>query len=565
MSLDLEKLSKKDLLQELLKLKSDAERREEEARKFEKETRKFEKETRKFEKETRKLEEGNRKLEEGNRKLEEGNRKLEEEAQWLRYQLSELKRMLFGSKRERFEADSSQTKIDFEEYATEEQQQDETPVKETITYEREKPAKKHTGRNRIPEHLPVVEHILEPEEDTAEMKKIGEERTEILEYVPEKFFKLVLVRPKYARTEQSTEPANQEQKNVVIAELPSRPIEKCLAGNNLLAAILINKYVDHLPLYRQQQIFKRSDIEIAPSTIDAWVAHLGKLFDPLYQRLVDEVKAQSYLQADETTTRVLERQKKKDTHLGYYWVYHAPLARLVAFNYQKGRGKDAPREFLQGYEGVLQTDGYAVYRHYYANKQVTHLACWAHARRKFEKALQSDRKRAEHAMVEIQKLYAIERQAHDLTAEQRKELRLEKALPVINEFGKWLHAQRQQVLPKSPMGMAIEYVTPLWSSMQNYLHDGNLNIDNNLIENNIRPVALGRKNYLFAGSHKGAERSAMFYSFFACCKLNNINPQQWLHYVLENIADYKVNRLHELLPNNIDPEILMNFKSKWSM
>ncbi len=321
MSLDLEKLSKEDLLQEFLKLRSEVRQQEKDAQKKEVET---------------------LKLEKVNQALQKKAQGLQEETQALRHQLAQLKRMLFGSKRERFEADSTQIKIEFEEYATAEQLQDETPVKETITYDREKPTKKHAGRNRIPEQLPVVEHIIEPEQDTTDMKKIGEERTEILEYVPEKFFKLVLIRPKYARVDQKSELTSQEQKNIVVAELPSRPIEKCLAGNNLLAAILINKYIDHLPLYRQQQIFKRSDIEIAPSTIDKWVAHLGKLFDPLYQRLVDEVKAQSYLQADETTTRVLDKDKPKESHLGYYWVYHAPLARLAVFNYQKGRGKDAP-------------------------------------------------------------------------------------------------------------------------------------------------------------------------------------------------------------------------------
>jgi hypothetical protein len=351
-----------------------------------------------------------------------------------------------------------------------------------------------------------------------------------------------------------------ENKNVVIAGLPSRPIEKCLAGNSLLAALIINKYIDHLPLYRQQQIFKRSDIEIAPSTIDSWVAQVGKLLKILYDRLVDEVKSQTYLQADETTTKVLDNQKKKKTHLGYYWTYHAPLARLVAFDYQKGRGTDAPRGFLQGYQGILQTDGYNVYKHYYADKKVTHLGCWAHVRRKFENALGNDRKRAEHAMTEIQKLYAIEREAKDFTADERKALRLEKALPVINDLGKWLHVQRQQVLPKSPIGRAIAYVTPLWESLQNYLYDGHLHIDNNLIENCIRPVALGRKNYLFAGSHDGAKRSAIFYSFFACCKLNDINPRKWLEYVMEKIADYPANKIHELLPNNIDTNKIENFK-----
>jgi len=488
-----------------------------------------------------------------------------EEGKWLRFQLAQLKRMLFGSKRERFEANGNQAKIEFEEYASDQQKQDETPVKETITYEREKSAKKHNGRNSIPDHLPVVEYVVEPEQDTAEMKKIGEERTEILEYVPEKFFKLVIVRPKYARMEQAVEAAERDKKNIVIAEVPSRPIEKCLAGNSLLTAILINKYVDHLPLYRQQQIFRRSDIEIAPSTIDTWIAHLGKLFDPLYQKLVEEVKAQSYLQADETTIKVLDRKKKKTTHLGYFWVYHAPLARLVAFDYKKGRDTNAPREFLQGYKGTLQTDGYNVYKHYYDNDQVTHLACWAHARRKFEKALESDRECAGHAMTEIQKLYAIERSAKELSPEARKKMRLDLALPIINDLGKWLHAQRQQALPKSPMGMAIGYVIPLWVSLQNYLRDGNLHIDNNLIENSIRPVALGRKNYLFAGSHNGAQRSAMFYSFFACCKLNNINPQKWFAYVIENIADYKANKLHEILPNNSDPKKIESFKRFWEV
>ena len=281
------------------------------------------------------------------------------EIQEQKYLIAQLRRMLFGSKRERFEkVDSAQGVIPFEEYATQEQKQEQTPVKEIITYEREKP-KKHQGRNKLPENLPVIEHIIEPEEDTSGLIKIGEERTEILEYTPEKFFKLVIVRPKYAVKEenQSLELAS-DNKNVVIAELPSRPIPKCLAGNSLLGAIAINKYIDHLPIYRQRQIFNRSDIEIAASTIDSWIAHLGKLFKPLYQRLAQEVKSQTYLQADETTTKVLDKNKKGKTHLGYYWAYHAPLHAAVVFDYQKGRGTDAVRGFLENYKGYLQTDGY---------------------------------------------------------------------------------------------------------------------------------------------------------------------------------------------------------------
>ncbi len=322
-----------------------------------------------------------------NSRLKEQDSELQQlklEIQEQKYLIAQLRRMLFGSKRERFEkADPAQGVIPFEEYATVEQKQDQTPVKETITYQREKP-KRHQGRNKLPENLPVVEHIIEPEEDTSGMIKIGEERTEILEYTPEKFFKLVIVRPKYAVKEenQSLELAT-DNKNVVIAELPSRPIPKCLAGNSLLTAILIGKYIDHLPLYRQRQIFIRSDIEIAASTIDSWIAYLGKLFKLLYERLAQEVKSQTYLQADETSTKVLDKNKKEKTHLGYYWAYYAPLARAVVFDYQKGRGTDAPRTFLEHYNGYLQTDGYQVYKHYYANDRVTHLACWAHVRRKF--------------------------------------------------------------------------------------------------------------------------------------------------------------------------------------
>lgn len=495
-------------------------------------------------------------------------RKSESKVQDLEFQVEKLKRMIFGSKRERFEkGDPNQVAIPFEEYATEEEKKDETPVKETITYERKKKRENHNGRNLIPEDLPVVEHIIEPEEDTSGMKKIGEEHTEILEYTPEKFFKLRLIRPKYARLEKDqTLSLDKKKKNVVIGNLPSRPIEKCLAGNDLLSAILIFKYIDHLPLYRQKQIFKRSGIDIPYSTIGSWVAQLGKLLDPLYNRLVDEVKAQNYLQADETTIKVLDRLLKKNkTHLGYYWGYQAPLVNLMVFDYQKGRGEDAPREFLLDYKGVLQTDGYVVYENYYKNKHVTHLACWAHARRKFDEALSNDKKRAEHVLTEVQKLYGIEREIKSLTAEEKKKRRLDEALPIINDLGKWLHQELHKVLPKSPIGKAIHYTIGLWDSLQNYLHDGELYIDNNPIENKIRPIALGRKNYLFAGSHEGAQRSAMFYSFFACCKLNDINPQKWLQYVIANIADCKANKLHELLPNNIDPEKLENFKKFWEV
>lgn len=465
------------------------------------------------------------------------------EVEHYKFLVAKLKRMLFGAKRERFvkEENPNQINISFEELELENENSSEKKVEETVTYKRTKKSN-HKGRNKLPEDLP--EHVVEilPLESTEGLKKIGEERTEVLELAPAKFFKLVFVRPKYAK-------ANNE--GVLIGDMPSRPIEKCLAGNTLLASILINKYVDHLPLYRQQQIFKRSNIKIASSTIDGWVSQLGDLLEPLYNAMVNVIKHDGYLQADETPTRVLDQNKKGKTHRGYYWVYHSPPKKMVVFDYQRGRNKEAPREILKNYKGYLQTDGYAGYNVYAARKEITHLACWAHARRYFEQARLQDKQRAEYAMGKIQQLYLIEREVAEHNDEKRKEVRLNKALPIINELGKWIAKENKKVLPKSSIGKAFNYTINLWDELQNYLYNGALLIDNNLIENTIRPNALGRKNYLFAGSHEGAKRTAMFYSFTGTCKLHGVNPMEWMTEVLSRIADHKVNKLHELFPQNL--------------
>jgi transposase len=472
----------------------------------------------------------------------------EEEVSRLTALVAILKRMKFGTQSERFIKqiiDPTQLHLSFEDLAqkSEKDPDQEKPVKELITYQRTK--KKHNGRNKLPEDLAVKEIVIEPEESIEGLTKIGEERTEILEYTPGNFFKIVIIRPKYAKVGNN---------GIIIADIPSRPIEKCLAGNFLLASILINKYVDHLPLYRQQQIFKRRGIQIASSTIDSWVSKLGFLLELLYNAMVESVKHSSYIQADETPTRVLDKNKKGKSHRGYYWVYHSPLKRMVVFDYQKSRNKNAPRKILENYKGYLQSDGYAVYNHYVTDESVVHLACWAHARRYFEQSLDNDKVRSEHVLLEIQKLYAIERELKEATNEERKNQRLEKSLPIINELGKWLFRESNNVLPKSSIGKAINYTKNLWDSLQSYLYNGDLHIDNNLVENSIRPNALGRKNYLFAGSHEGAQRTAMFYSFFGTCKLNGVNPEKWLVKVLSQIADHKVNKLHELFPQNLNLE-----------
>jgi hypothetical protein len=235
-------------------------------------------------------------------------------------------------------------------------------------------------------------------------------------------------------------------------------------------------------------------------------------------------------------------------------VYHSPLQKTVLYDYRYGRSRQGPNELLKNFRGYLQTDGYAVYDSFDKKDEITLLNCMAHARRYFEKAQDYDQKKAEYAMGMFQKIYAIETKAKDagMTAKQRYDLRLDESLPLLNELGKWLAETYKTVLPKSPIGKAMAYCIPRWDYLINFLKDGSLEIDNNEVENAIRPLALGRKNYLFAGSERGAERAAMFYSFFGTCKKNNVNPFDWLKKVLEIIPTHKVNKLNELLPQNLE-------------
>jgi len=382
------------------------------------------------------------------------------------------------------------------------------------------------------------------------MKCIGEEVTDQLELIPAKLFIKRYIRPKYIKAEDD-EALNHKG---IIADLPVFPIEKGIAGPGLLAQIMIDKFVDHLPIYRQIERFKREDVKISSSTINGWQEAVCNLLEPLYENLKNRVLAQGYLQVDETPISVLDKTKKGKTHQGYYWVYHSPLENVVLFDYRGGRSREGPSILLKNFKGYLQTDGYKVYEYFSGKKSITLLNCMAHARRGFEKALDYDKPRAEYAMEMFQKLYAIEREAKqkNLTAEQRHALRLDQALPVLNELGKWMAETYKTVLPKSPIAKAMAYCIPRWDNLMNYLNDGSLEIDNNLAENAIRPIALGRKNYLFAGSSRGAERAAMFYSFFGTCKKNNVNPFEWLKKVLEIIPEHKVNKLHELLPQNLE-------------
>ena len=400
---------------------------------------------------------------------------------------------------------------------------------------------------KLPASLPREVVVIEPAEDVSGCKTIGDEITEELEYTPGHFFVRQFKRPKYVRLKTSD-----EKPNVLIGTLPVRLIDKGIAGPGLLAQIIIDKYIDHLPLYRQIERFKRAGITFPDATLSGWVGRCSTELEVLYTLHQKLILDGGYIQADETTIKVLDKDKKGKTHLGYYWVYRAPLQNMVLFDYQPGRGGGGPREMLKNYTGYLQSDGYEVYEQFSKMEGITLTGCWAHARRKFIEAQANDRMRAEYVLTQIQLLYNLERQAQQeqLTAGQRHALRQEKAMPILDSLYHWMQDNYPSVTPQSLIGKAFAYTLKRWEKLCLYTTAGILQIDNNLVENAIRPVALGRKNYLFAGSHNAAQRAAMIYSLLGTCKINNINPYQWLRDVFEKLPTYPINKIQELLPHN---------------
>lgn len=457
----------------------------------------------------------------------------------LELQLGQLYKLLNGFRSERFTAQTIMDQLSlFSDDIVETGQ--EAPG-QTITYTREK--KKHQGRNALPEHLTVREVIIEPEEDTTGLKKIGEEITETLEYTPASLIKRRTIRPKYAKA---------DGQGVLVAALPSRPIDKSIAEASLLAHILVNKYIDHLPFYRQIQIFKRDfSWEPAQSTLGDWMSGCCGLLEPLYNSLKQKILGSDYIQADESPIKVLDNDKKGSAHQGYQWVYHDPVQKLVLFDYRKGRGQNGPKELLAGYKGYLQCDGYTVYDKIGAGPNITLAGCLVHARRKFHDALDNDKERAEKALFIFRNIYEQERIIKQQTSDdfqERKKRRDKTIRPLLVQIREWITREQFNVLPKSPIGKAMTYFINQYPKLDAIFEDGRIELDNNLIENAIRPMAIGRKNYLFAGSHKAAQNAAMIYSFFGSCKMQNINPRLWLMDTLERTPDHSILKLEELLP-----------------
>ena len=471
---------------------------------------------------------------------------------YLKFQIERFKRNRFGANSEKFnEAAMAQLSLDIQ--AEEVAACSLIGVTDVSGYKKfttiTEP-KKHNGRNAFPAHLRREDVYVEPldKEDGDEL--IDQDEREVLEYNPGEVYVKRYILLKFAK--------KQKDGGTLIktAEMPVQPIEKCIAGATLLAYIVVSKYIDSLPLYRQIEIFKRVGIEFPSSTVSTWIAKVCELLKPLYELLKKEVLKAKYLNVDETTMPVIEKGVKKGkTHKGYYWTYLHHWGKLVFYEYNPSREKETPATTLKSFSGHLQADGYEVYEHVAKRPGIILVCCMAHVRRKFEEIYKNNDKRAAVPLKLFNALYAIEEEcrAAKLDFEQTKAVRKEKAEPILDELEAWLKRMRLEPDLDQPMRKAINYALNRWDKLRLYTSEGFLAVDNNNVERIIRNVAVGRKNFLFSGSHEGAQRSAMLYSLMASCKLNGHNPMVYLTDVLTRIAYLPEEYWEQLLPNNWQP------------
>jgi transposase len=458
--------------------------------------------------------------------------------------------------------DPDQRRIDFDglDILPEEEQTIQEAAKEIISYQRKKAEKPKSQPVRLPlpDDLRREEEIIEPEGIDENWVRIGEEVTEILEHKPGELYVRRIVRPKYVlRKALQQQPENTEEhvQTVKIGTLPLLPLPRSNAGASLLAELLIGKYMHHLPFHRQLAIFKQTGVSIPASTVNGWFTGSCDLLRALYYKLREIVLATDYIQVDESTVPVIDNKKHRAAKV-YLWVVRSVIKNLMFFHYDKGsRAQKVVIELLCDYQGAVQTDGYEAYSIYENKKGVLLLGCWAHARRKFTEAAGEDPSGAAYALDQIGMLYHVEAMASDqnMNDNQRAELRGRLAYPILCAFEKWIVSYYPKVLPKGKMGRALSYTYSLFHRLSRYHLDGRYQIDNNLVENAIRPLAVGRKNFLFCGNHDAAENAAIMYSLLGCCKACDVNPREWLTDVLSRIPaynrDYSLN-LADLLPHN---------------
>ena len=483
----------------------------------------------------------------------------EDEIRVLVRKLEYMSRKLWGRMSEKRQTpdDPNQLKLDFqfEDLTEEETRLAEEAAKAVAEARKSVKVREHVKqvpvRHKLPENLRRVEEHVYPdgylgnEQDWVLFEAV--EISEHLEVTAPDIWVRVTVRHKAMRKSDSA---------IVTAPVPTEPLAKSYASTSLLTELIIGKYADHLPFYRQIGMYKRLGIELRQPTIEGWFHGVADLMRPMYCRLRDYMLALDYLQSDESTVPVIDSEKRRAVK-GYMWLARSVIEPLVLFHYHEGsRAQKVVLQFFRDFKGALQVDGYAAYDILDKFDGVTVLCYWAHCRRYFERSLNHDKERAEYALDQIGMLYSIETLAdgRHLDYGQRASLRRELSYPIIRALEAWALNEAGSVLPKSPIGKAIHYLLCHIRQLSRYVNDGRYKIDNNDIENSVRPLAVGRKGYLFCGNHDAAEDAAVIYTFMGCCKLANVDVRKWLGYFLSHIHDYDTDYsrdLSELFPHNL--------------
>ena len=472
-----------------------------------------------------------------------------ERIEHLKLMVEKFRHMIFGKKSEKLVLKLEQMEFELEEDET--TQAEAEAIAERVSPRKEQ--KPRSERKPLPEHLKREEVMHRPERDCCPdcgggLRHFGNDISEQLEYVPESFKVIRHVRPKFTCTGCD---------RVVEAPAPSRPIERGLAGPSLLAHVIVSKYADHLPLFRQSEIYARQGVELPRSTMAGWVGAASDLLSPLVDAIQKHVLAGRKLHADDTPMPVLAPGNGK-TKTGRLWTYvrderpaGEQTAPAVWFAYSEDRRGEHPRQHLKNFTGALQADAYAGFHHLYGN-HIYEAACWAHARRKFHDIhLAHASPTTTEALARIGALYAIEDQIRGKPVDLRLSVRQTRARPLLDDLRKWMEKALRSLSSKSETAAAIRYALSRWRALTRYTDDGLLEIDNSAAERALRAVALGRKNFLFAGSDCGGERAAAMYTLIGSAKLNGLDPELYLRTVLAQIADHRISHIEDLMPWNL--------------
>jgi transposase len=475
------------------------------------------------------------------------------EIESLKLLILKLRRMQFGPRSEKLSRDIAQLELQLEDLEASQAASETVPAQPATLTQNDK---RKPARRPLPAELPREIETIAPKQDACPdcggaLKHLGDDVCETLEYVPARFQVIRTVRPKLSCACCSL---------ILQEPAPHKPIDRGLAGPGLLAHVLVAKYADHLPLYRQSDIYAREGVELDRSTLADWVGGASRTLQPLVDVLKKYVLSAEKLHGDDVPVPVLEPGNGK-TKTGRLWTYvrddrpagsESPSA--VWFAYSPDRKGEHPAGHLKNYKGILQADGYAGFNRLYEKGAVREAGCWAHVRRKFHDLFQAHRSPvAKEALERIAQLYGIEKEIRGRSPSERREVRQARSRPLLNALETWLKATVSKMSRKSDVALAIQYALGRWAALVLFCDDGRVEMDNNAAERALRAVALGRKNYLFAGADSGGERAASIYSLIGSAKLNGIDPEAYLTAVLRRIADHSVNRIEELLPWNLCP------------